>query len=153
MSALKPCPKCGKKEGSSPTAYATARYRRILLGMVMEFASDATDPNLDARVRALINDGMIACYWDASDHYGTGDLVLVYSDDEPDAIEFYPRELLISQPDAPDFMRKSLSEPASNARSVLSESDAAFWLIATFSDEQMACVAVKAKQMGSPGTA
>jgi hypothetical protein len=96
---------------------------------------------------------MIASYWKASAHYKTGDLVLVYDDDEPNAIDFYRRDMLSSEPDAPEFMRKSLSKPASSARSVLSESDAAFWLVAAFSDGKMACVAVKAKRLGSPGNA
>jgi hypothetical protein len=140
-----------KRQQASPIL---SNQRRILLSMAMEIASDATDPALDARVRALVTEGMIAAYWDASAHYKTGDLVLVYSDVEPDAIEFYPRKLMISQPDAPDFMRKSLSEPASSARSVLNESDAAFWFIASFSaDERVTCVAVKWKRMASPGTA
>lgn len=79
-----------------------------MLGMAMEIASDATDPNLDARVRALISEGMIASYWKASAHYKTSDLVLAHHDDEPNAIDFYRRDMLISELDAPEFMRRVL---------------------------------------------
>lgn len=121
--------------------------------MTLEISSDATDPNLDARVRSLINERLIAAYWEAAAHYKTGDLVVLYDHDEPTAIDFYRREKLIAEPDIPEFMRKSLGKPASSARSILTTSDAAFWLFASFSPEQMACVAVKAKRIGSPGNA
>lgn len=121
--------------------------------MAMEFTSAANDPSLDTRVRALVDEGMIASHWKALAHYKTGELVLVYSHDELNAIDFCRREQLIGEPDATEFMRKKLSKPANKARSVPSESDAAFWLVAMFSDDQMACVAVKAKWIGSPGSA
>lgn len=101
---------------------------------------------LESRVQELIDDRLFAAYWDAVTHYKTKDLVLIYNAEEQfDPVIAAQREELLESPGIPEALRVPLQKPASETVDVLNGSDAFFWLVAMFSDEEMACVAVNAK--------
>ena len=70
-----------------------------------------------------------------------------------DPVSFMPRDKVVVDSGLPESLRKKLSKPARNASGRLNSSNAAFWVVAHFSDDEMACVAVKAKAIGAAGHA
>ena len=110
--------------------------------------------SLETRVRALINDQLFRAYWDASAHFKTRDLVLVFNpDEESEPVSCFRRDKLLGDPGLPESVRAKLRKPARDAAGQLKDSDTAFWLFAIFSDDEMACVAVKAKSVAPGGHA
>ena len=113
-------------------------------------APHATD--LEMRIRALIDDRLFKGYRDASAHFKTGDLVAVFNaDEEPEPLSYFRRDKLVADPGLPESLREKLRKQARDATGQLKVSDTAFWFIAMFSDDEMACVAVKAKPIASAG--
>lgn len=109
---------------------------------------------LESRVQALIDDRLFAAYWDAATHYETKDLVLIFNAEEQvDPVTAAQRLELLAAPGIPEALRVPLQKPASEAAKVLTSSDAFFWLVAIFPDEEMACVAVNAKPIAPGGSA
>jgi len=109
---------------------------------------------LESRVQGLINDRLFAAYWDAVTHYETEDLVLIFNaEDQSDPLTAAQRVELLGAPGIPEALQATLQKPASEASSVREGSDAFFWLVAIFPDEEMACVAVSAKPIALGGSA
>jgi hypothetical protein len=109
---------------------------------------------LESRVQGLIDDRLFAAYWDAVTHYETKDLVLIFNAEEQlDPVTAAQRVDLLEAPGIPEALQTTLQKPASEAAKVLHGSDAFFWLVAIFPDEEMACVAVNAKPMALGGGA
>lgn len=112
-----------------------------------------TQPDLDGRAKALVDDKLIRAYWEAVEHYKTRDLVLLYAvgDTRYPVRAFVREELLAST--LPDDIKAKVAAPASDATSRPADSDATFWLLAIFSDEEAACLAVNAKLLAPGGRA
>jgi hypothetical protein len=110
-------------------------------------------PDLESRARALIDDKLIRAYWEAVEHYKTRDLVLIYAvGDTRYPVRAFAREELLSSTLAADIKAK-VAAPASDATSRSASTDAAFWLLAIFSDEEAACLAVNARLLAPGGRA
>jgi len=109
--------------------------------------------SLEMRVRTLIDDQLFRAYWDASEHFKTRDLVLVFNAEESDPLSCFARDRLVTDPGLPESVRAKLGKPARDAAGKLGDSETAFWLFAIFSDDEMACVAVKAKPLAPGGHA
>jgi hypothetical protein len=106
---------------------------------------------LESRVQALIDDRLFVAYWDAVTHYETKDLVLIFNgEDQSEPLTVAQRVELLGAPGIPEALQATLQKPASEAAKVQHGSDAFFWLVAIFPDEEMACVAVNAKPI-APG--
>jgi hypothetical protein len=109
--------------------------------------------SLEMRVRALIDDQLFRAYWDASEHFKTRDLVLVFNAEESDPLSCFARAKLVADPGLPESVRAKLCKPARGAAGKLKNSETAFWLFAIFSDDENACVAVRAKPLAAGGHA
>ncbi len=108
--------------------------------------------NDEARARALVDDRLMDCYWDAAKHFGTTDLVLIFDTErDVDPVDAAVRTRLIEKPDAPPALRTKLSKPASEASTKL-KGTTAFWLVASFPN-RVIVVAVNADRVGQGGTA
>lgn len=107
-----------------------------------------------ARINQLVDNRLLETYQDATKHYGTADLVLVYDEaNKADPVSVYSRGALGENPELPESLASKISKPASQAKSQLNSSDAAFWLIAFFSDGEFACTAIKGKLLADSGNA
>lgn len=112
-----------------------------------------THPDLDTRAKALVDDKLIRAYWEAVEHYKTRDLVLIYAaGDTRYPVRVFAREELLSST-LPADIKSRIADPASDASRRPGSSDATFWLLAIFSDEEAACLAVNAKLMAPGGRA
>ena len=112
-----------------------------------------TQPDLETRAKALVDDKLFRAYWEAVEHYKTRDLVLIYAvgDARYPVRAFVRDELLASS--FPADLKAKVAAPACDASSRPASSDATFWLLAIFSDEEAACLAVNAKLMAPGGRA
>jgi hypothetical protein len=110
-------------------------------------------PDLESRAKALVNDKLIRAYWEAVEHYKTRDLVLLYAvgDAQYPVRAFVREELLAST--LPSDIKAKVADPASDSTSRPASSDATFWLLAIFSEEEAACLAVNAKLLAPAGRA
>lgn len=110
-----------------------------------------TQPDLESRARALVGDKLIRAYWEAVEHYRTRDLVLIYVvGDAQYPVRAFAREELLSSTLPEDIKSKiaaAASDAAADASPPSDSADATFWLLAIFSDEEAACLAVHAKGM------
>jgi hypothetical protein len=112
-----------------------------------------THPDLESRARALVDEKLIRAYWEAVEHYGTRDLVLIYAvGDSRYPVRAFSREELLSST-LPDDIKAKVAAPASDASSRPASSDATFWLLAIFSDDEAACLPVNATLMAPGGRA
>jgi hypothetical protein len=112
-----------------------------------------SDPDLESRAKALVDDKLIRAYWEAVEHYKTRDLVLIYAvGDTRHPVRAFVREELLSST-LPSDIKAKVAKPASAATSRPASSDATFWLLAIFSDEEAACLAVNAKLLAPGGRA
>lgn len=103
--------------------------------------------DLESRARALVDEKLIRAYRESVEHYKTSDLVLIYvAGDARYPVRAFAREELLSST-LPADIKAKIADPASDAASPPASSDATFWLIAIFSDEEAACLAVNAKRM------
>ena len=110
-------------------------------------------PDLESRARALVDHKLIRAYWEAVEHYGTRDLVLIYSvGDSRYPVRAFAREELLSST-LPADIKAKVAAPASDAASRPAGSEATFWLLAIFSDEEAACLAINTKPMARGGRA
>ena len=110
-------------------------------------------PDLESRAKALVDDKLIRAYWEAVAHYTTRDLVLIYAvGDSRYPVRAFAREELLSSTLPADIKAKVAQAP-SNATPRPASSDATFWLLAIFSDEEAVCLAVNAKLMAPGGRA
>ena len=108
-------------------------------------------PDLEGRAKALVDDKLIRAYWEAVQHYKTRDLVLMYAaGDARYPVRAFVREELLSST-LPEDIKAKVAEAASSASSRPASSDATFWLLALFSDEEAVCLAVNAKLMAPGG--
>ncbi|HEY8360664.1 MAG TPA: hypothetical protein VIL30_24675, partial [Ramlibacter sp.] len=103
--------------------------------------------------KALVDDKLIRAYWEAVDHYKTRDLVLLYAagDSKYPVRAFVREELLAST--LPSDIKARMVNPASDASTRPASTDATFWLLAIFSDEEAACLAVNAMLLAPGGRA
>ena len=110
---------------------------------------------IEEHVKEYINDDLIKAYWDATSHFGTKDLVLVFDETRiDDPLSAYSRETLSNKPDIPKFIVHKITRPASEVKKTIKSAEAAFWFIVFFAnDEAAACVAVNAKCMSQGGHA
>lgn len=109
--------------------------------------------NLETRARALVDDKLIRAYWEAVEHYKTKDLVLIYAvGDAQYPVRAFVREELLSS-SLPADLKAKVAEPASSTSSRPAGTDATFWLLALFSDDEAVCLAVNAKLMAPGGRA
>ena len=67
-------------------------------------------------------------------------------------VRAFVREELLSST-LPSDIKAKVADPASDAASRAAGNDATFWLLALFSDEEAACLAVNAKPMAPGGRA
>jgi hypothetical protein len=105
----------------------------------------------EERARALVDDRLLDCYWDAVKHFGTTDLVLFFDTEvEVDPVQTLVRTRFLENPDLPPDMRAKLSKPASQAATRL-KGTTAFWLVASFPDGGFVA-AVTAERLGKGGT-
>jgi hypothetical protein len=112
-----------------------------------------SQPDLESRAKALVDDKLIRAYWEAVEHYGSRDLVLIYAvGDTRYPVRAFVREELLSST-LPEDIKAKVAAPASDASPRPADSDATFWLLALFSDEEAACLAVNAKLMAPGGRA
>ena len=110
-------------------------------------------PDLESRAKALVDDKLIRAYWEAVEHYKTRDLVLIYAvGDSRYPVRAFAREELLSST-FPSDIKAKVANPASDASTRPASGDATFWLLAVFSDEEAACLAVNAKLMAPGGRA
>ena len=110
-------------------------------------------PDLESRAKALVDDKLIRAYWEAVEHYKTRDLVLIYAvGDSRYPVRVFAREELLSST-LPSDIKAKVANPASEAASRASSGDVTFWLLAIFSDEEAACLAVTAKLLAPGGRA
>ena len=104
----------------------------------------------EERVRALLDDRLMDCYWDAVKHFGTTDLVLIFDTERDiDPVEAMVRERFLENPDMELGMRTKLSRPASQTATVMLTTS--FWLVVFFPDGG-AVAAISAERMGRGGT-
>ncbi len=109
---------------------------------------------LESRIKALVDDRLIAAFWDAAAHFKTRDIVLVFDESqEVDPVSCLNREAFLTGTHLPDSIRIKLNRPAKDAAVHLKNSDTAFWLLAMFTDGESACVAVNAKLLAPGGNA
>lgn len=109
---------------------------------------------LERRAHALIDDRLFKAYWDAVSHFQTKDLVLIFNEEEEiDPVFAYERERILSSTEFPDRVKAKLQKPASDVATEIKSSEASFWLIAIFSDEETVCVAVNGKAIAPGGHA
>ena len=112
-----------------------------------------TPPDLETRAKALVDDKLIRAYWEAVEHYKTRDLVLLYAvGDTRHPVRAFVREELLGST-LPADIKSKVANPASAATSRPASSDATFWLLAIFSDEEAACLPVNAKLLAPGGRA
>ena len=112
-----------------------------------------TQSDLDTRAKALVNDKLIRAYWEAVEHYKTRDLVLIYAvGDATYPVRAFVREELLSSTFPADLKAK-VANPASDSSSRPAGSDATFWLLAIFSDEEAVCLPVNATLLAPGGRA
>ena len=110
-------------------------------------------PDLEGRAKALVDDKLIRAYWEAVEHYKTRDLVLIYAvGDARHPVRAFVREELLAST-LPADIKSKVANPASNASTRPASSDATFWLLAIFSDEEAVCLAVNAKLIAPGGRA
>jgi len=110
-----------------------------------------SDPDLESRAKALVDDKLIRGYWEAVEHYQTRDLVLIYAvGDTRHPVRAFAREELLSST-LPADIKAKVANAASTATSRPDGTDASFWLLAIFSDEEAACLAVNAKLLAPGG--
>ena len=110
-------------------------------------------PDLESRARALVDDKLIRAYWEAVEHYRTRDLVLIYAvGDTRYPVRAFAREELLSS-SFPADLKAKVANAASEATTRSASGDATFWLLAIFSDEEAACLAVNAKLVAPGGRA
>jgi hypothetical protein len=101
----------------------------------------------------LIDDKLIRAYWESVEHYKTRDLVLLYAvEDSRHPVRAFVREELLAST-LPADIKAKVADPASDATSRPASSDATFWLLAIFSEQEAACLAVNAKLMAPGGRA
>lgn len=109
--------------------------------------------SLEERAKALVDDRLIQCFWDAANHLGTTDLVVYFDTEvEVDPVSVFVREALLKGPNAPPELVSKISKPARDAGITLKGTQTAFWLVASF-PENMYVVAVLAKRLGQGGAA
>lgn len=114
----------------------------------------AANGNLDARVRSIVDDRLFSAFWSAVQHFKTRDLVLIFDTSlKVDPVTALPRSRLADDPNSPLVFRQKLVKPAVEAATELTDSETAFWLVAFFSDEETAIVAVNAKLLAPGGHA
>ena len=112
-----------------------------------------THPDLESRAKALVDDKLIRAYWEAVEHYKTRDLVLICAvGDSRYPVRAFAREELLSST-LPADIKAKVADPASGATSRPADSDATFWLLAIFSDDEAVCLAVNAKLLAPAGRA
>lgn len=112
-----------------------------------------SDPDLEGRAKALVDDKLIRAYWEAVEHYKSKDLVLIYAvGDRRYPVRAFAREELLASSFPADIKAK-MAGPASDASSRPASTDAAFWLLAIFSEEEAVCLAVNAKLLAPGGHA
>jgi hypothetical protein len=110
-------------------------------------------PDLESRARALVDDKLIRAYWEAVEHYKTRDLVLLYAvGNSRYPVRAFVREELLSST-LPADIKAIVANAASAATGRPGSTDATFWLLAIFSDEEATCLAVNAKLLASGGRA
>lgn len=110
--------------------------------------------HLETQVQQLVDDRLIDVYQQSVKHYGNTDLVLVFDESRAvDPVDFYERTKLVESPDMPESLKTKLSKPANEAAGSLQYSEVAFWLVVSFSNEEMACTAIKATLLGPHGNA
>lgn len=108
---------------------------------------------LESRARALVDDKLIRAYWEAVEHYRTRDLVLIYAvGDSRYPVRAFVREELLSST-LPADIKVKVSAPASDESGRQASSDTTFWLLAIFSDEEAACLAINATLIAPGGRA
>lgn len=81
-------------------------------------------------VRDLVDDRIMSIYWDAVDHYGTTDLVVIFETErEVDPVSVRTRESILKAPSAPASFQQKFANPpkASGEPGVTS-----FWFVAYF---------------------
>lgn len=110
--------------------------------------------NLEQRIQALIDERLFIAFWAAVDHFKNTDLVLYFDVSESvDPVTVYVREKLIVGDDVPEEFRNKFHKPAKETAKILKGSATAFWLVASFPDGEMGCVAVIAEPMGNAAVA
>ena len=71
-----------------------------------------THPDLESRARALVDEKLIRAYWEAVEHYGTRDLVLIYAvGDSRYPVRAFSREELLSSTLPADIKAKVAGMP------------------------------------------
>lgn len=109
---------------------------------------------LEARIRAMIDDQLIASYWDATKHFGTTDLVIIFDESEKShPVSASSRMKLLASPNVPEALTSRIARPAVEAAKMLTASQAAFWLVVFFEDGESGTVAVNAKLLAPGGHA
>lgn len=109
---------------------------------------------LEDRLKHLIDDRLFEAYWAAVEHFGTTDLILFFDTErEEDPVTAHRRQQLLDAPDAPPSLAKKCSKPAAESASTLTGASTAFWLVASFPDDEMVITAVRAQRLAEGGSA
>lgn len=109
---------------------------------------------LETRLHSLVDERLFKAYWGAVAYFNTTDLVLCLDESVAvDPVAVYVRERLLKAPDIPEVLRSSIAKPARDIAGHLSSTDAAFWFVPIFADDEMAYAAIRAKFIGPSGNA
>ena len=105
------------------------------------------------QLRGLLDfDCMCEEFWKGVEHWGTTDLVLFY-DMTDDSLSVLVREQLVTDPEAPDFLKLKVSKPAKEAAVELKDASTAFWLAVSLPNGGMIISAVIAQRLAQGGVA
>lgn len=143
---------------TAPTSLAGASSLRGPAGIRVALRAHGKIPamnpsDLDTRAKALVDDKLIRAYWDAVEHYKTRDLVLIYAvGDATYPVRAFVREELLAS-SFPADLKAKVANPASDSSSRPAGSDATFWLLAIFSEEEAVCLPVNATLLAPGGRA
>jgi hypothetical protein len=70
--------------------------------------------NIEVRVRSLVDEELIQFFWKACDHFNSRDIVVCLVEGDVDqALNAFPRDKLLADPELPEFLREKIVKPAS----------------------------------------
>lgn len=103
---------------------------------------------LESRVKALVNDDLFTTFWDAADFFKTEDLVLFYdTNKDEDPITAYVRDKFLSSSNVPVSLKDKFAKPAMETIVDVKSGETAFWLLAAFSEGELASAAINVDQI------
>jgi len=100
---------------------------------------------MDDRIKPLVDDRLMAAYWDGVQHYGTTDLVVTYNTElEEDPVTISRRETMAADAGIPPSLLEKIGQRPKDP--------SAFWFIALFPDDVIV-VALTGHRIGAGGSA